>query len=207
MNNRSCLFALITIHLLALAPAPTPLGGATLNRSARGHASGVGRPRVLQIGAEPPHATMMVYPDAALARERRRERSPGFQSLNGRWKFNYAKSPAARPVDFARADFADASWPEIRVPANWESRASACRSTPIRGIRSSTIVATRASPSMTTRWARTGGRSPFRRRGKDAGCSCTLPASTPRSTSGSTAFASATTRTAERRPSSTSPTG
>ena len=45
-------------------------------------------PAVLQVGAERPHATMVVYPDAAAARTRQRERSPWFQSLNGRidWK-------------------------------------------------------------------------------------------------------------------------
>ena len=107
------LLALITFHLLALAPAPR-------RQAAEAARPEWDDPAVLQVGAEPPHATMMVYPDAALARERRRDRSPWFQSLNGRWKFNYAKSPAARPVDFARADFADASWSEIRVPANWE---------------------------------------------------------------------------------------
>src|SRR5688572_19544114 len=115
------LLALITIHLLALAPVPRLRSG----QAPRQQAAEAARPEwddpaVLQIGAEPPHATMMVYPDAALARERRRDRSPWFQSLNGRWKFNYAKSPAARPVDFARPDFADASWPGIQVPANWE---------------------------------------------------------------------------------------
>jgi beta-galactosidase len=77
-------------------------------------------PAVLQLGAERPHATMVVYPDAAAARTRQRERSPWFQSLNGRWKFHYSPSPAARPADFARPDFDDATWADIRVPANWE---------------------------------------------------------------------------------------
>jgi beta-galactosidase len=41
-------------------------------------------------------------------------------SLNGSWKFNWVPEPSARPVDFYRADFDDASWKTIPVPSNWE---------------------------------------------------------------------------------------
>lgn len=75
---------------------------------------------VLQVGAEKPHATMMVYPTAELARAADRTRSPWFLSLNGQWKFHGVLRPADRPLDFYRTDFNDASWRSIPVPSSWQ---------------------------------------------------------------------------------------
>ncbi|NWG12061.1 MAG: DUF4981 domain-containing protein [Acidobacteria bacterium] len=77
-------------------------------------------PAVLEINREKPHATMMTYPSAALARQGTRERSPWFLSLNGRWKFHWSKDPAGRPADFHRPDFADTQWRTLPVPSNWQ---------------------------------------------------------------------------------------
>ena len=44
-------------------------------------------PAVLHVGTERPHATMMAYPSAELARQATATQSPWFQSLNGTWKF------------------------------------------------------------------------------------------------------------------------
>ncbi len=75
---------------------------------------------VLQQNREQPHATMMVYPDAAGAMKYDRTTSPWFQSLNGEWKFNWVKNPAARPVDFYKTDFDASEWKTIPVPSNWQ---------------------------------------------------------------------------------------
>ncbi len=77
-------------------------------------------PRVFQVNREKPHATMMIYPSAALARQGDRTRSPWFRSLNGRWKFHWVARPADRPADFYRPDFDDSAWPTIPVPSNWQ---------------------------------------------------------------------------------------
>jgi beta-galactosidase len=77
-------------------------------------------PSVLHLNTEPPHATMMVYPSAELARRGARDESPWFRSLNGVWKFQYSASPAARPAGFERLSFDDTPWSDIRVPGNWE---------------------------------------------------------------------------------------
>jgi beta-galactosidase len=77
-------------------------------------------PSVLHVGTEPPHATLTTFPTAELARQRVRERSPWYASLNGVWKFRYAASPAARPAGFELPWFDDTSWADIRVPGNWE---------------------------------------------------------------------------------------
>jgi beta-galactosidase len=75
---------------------------------------------VYKINVERPHATMMTYPSAALAREGNRARSPWFQSLDGAWKFHCSDKPADRPVDFYRQDFDDAKWRTIPVPSNYQ---------------------------------------------------------------------------------------
>jgi beta-galactosidase len=46
--------------------------------------------------------------------------SPFYQSLNGQWKFHWAKSPDERPVDFYKVDFGADTWKDIPVPSNWE---------------------------------------------------------------------------------------
>ena len=53
-------------------------------------------PAVLQVGALRPHATMMVYPDAALARTRDAARSPFYRSLAGRWRYGWRGRTALR---------------------------------------------------------------------------------------------------------------
>ena len=77
-------------------------------------------PTIVHIGTEKPHATMMVYPSAELARTGDRAKSPWFQLLNGTWKFHGSLRPAERPLDFYRPDFNDASWGTIPVPSSWQ---------------------------------------------------------------------------------------
>ncbi|MCP9612736.1 glycoside hydrolase family 2 TIM barrel-domain containing protein [Coprobacter tertius] len=48
------------------------------------------------------------------------EESPYFISLNGVWKFHWAKDPAAKVTDFYRMDFNDADWDNIDVPSVWQ---------------------------------------------------------------------------------------
>lgn len=77
-------------------------------------------PGVIKIGEEKPHATMMVYPTAALAKTGQMALSPWYQSLNGTWKFDGVLRPADRPLDFFRTDFNDSAWRTMPVPANWQ---------------------------------------------------------------------------------------
>lgn len=77
-------------------------------------------PAVIQVNAEKPHATMMVYPNAELARQGDRTRSPWFKLLNGNWKFHCSPDPGARPADFYRTGFDDSKWAAIPVPSNQE---------------------------------------------------------------------------------------
>jgi len=77
-------------------------------------------PNVFDVNKEPPHATMMVYPDVKSALPGDPGRSPYFLSLNGRWRFHWAPKPADRPGDFYRPDFDAGGWDEIPVPSNWQ---------------------------------------------------------------------------------------
>jgi beta-galactosidase len=72
------------------------------------------------VGVEQPHATMMVYPSAELARTHDRTRSPWFRSLNGEWRFRYANRPADAPAGFHVSEFDDRAWDTIPVPSTWQ---------------------------------------------------------------------------------------
>lgn len=41
-------------------------------------------------------------------------------SLDGQWKFHWAKDPLRRPADFYRKGFDASGWDEIAVPGNWQ---------------------------------------------------------------------------------------
>lgn len=77
-------------------------------------------PAVFGVNTEPPHATMMIYPDRAMALAGKKEASPWFLSLNGPWKFNWVKRPEERPKDFFQPNVSVAHWKEIPVPSNWQ---------------------------------------------------------------------------------------
>ncbi len=46
--------------------------------------------------------------------------SPYVVSLNGRWRFDYAPSPAEAPADFHHPDYDDRLWDELPVPSCWQ---------------------------------------------------------------------------------------
>jgi beta-galactosidase len=77
-------------------------------------------PAVFRINKEAPRVASMPFPDRVSALSKNRLESPWCQSLNGNWKFHYAGTPAARPVDFFKTDFDVSGWKEIPVPANWQ---------------------------------------------------------------------------------------
>jgi beta-galactosidase len=83
-------------------------------------------PKLTGLNNEPPHATMVVCPDAATARRigpvcnAERVKSAFYRSLNGDWKYHYLKNRTARVADFWKTDFNDSSWKTIPVPSNVE---------------------------------------------------------------------------------------
>src|SRR5215204_6650482 len=108
---------MLTSIMLALTFSFTVL---LATRQEPGPAAEWNDPAVLHVNTEQPHATMMGYPSADLARGGDRSRSPWFLSLNGIWKFKASPNPASRPVDFFRPGYDVTRWAGIRVPGNIE---------------------------------------------------------------------------------------
>ncbi|MEJ6980573.1 glycoside hydrolase family 2 TIM barrel-domain containing protein [Pedobacter sp. P351] len=79
-------------------------------------------PRAIESNKEKPHATFMLFSNAADAKADDYNKSPYHQSLNGKWKFVYVDKYANRIKDFYRTDLEDKNWAEIPVPSNWERK-------------------------------------------------------------------------------------
>jgi beta-galactosidase len=77
-------------------------------------------PEVFGINKEPPHCTLMPYPDTRTALIGTRKASPYHKSLNGKWKFHWAPNPTDRPRDFFYPNYNIRNWDQIDVPGNWE---------------------------------------------------------------------------------------
>lgn len=67
-----------------------------------------------------PHTYVLPYENESMIIKGDYKSSPYYQSLNGKWKFNWVKNPDNRPKDFYKPDFSVKNWAEINVPGNWE---------------------------------------------------------------------------------------
>ena len=83
-------------------------------------------PRLTGLSNQPPHATMIICPDAATAKRiqftanSERVKSSFYRSLNGDWKYHYSSNQLARLTEFWKPDFDDRAWDAIPVPSNVE---------------------------------------------------------------------------------------
>jgi len=77
-------------------------------------------PEMIGQNKEPPHCTLIPYPDVPIALNNNRDASPYFKLLNGIWKFHWVKKPGHRPRDFYKLDYDVSNWDSIFVPSNWE---------------------------------------------------------------------------------------
>ncbi|TAJ14306.1 DUF4981 domain-containing protein [Marinilabiliaceae bacterium JC017] len=75
---------------------------------------------IFAVNKEPAHASFIPFDEASDDLWRSKFESPFVQSLNGKWKFNFVKKPADRPVDFFQNDYDVSGWDDIDVPGNWE---------------------------------------------------------------------------------------
>ena len=46
--------------------------------------------------------------------------SPYYQSLDGKWKFNWVKKPSLAKTNMCEKDYNDTSWTDIDVPSSWQ---------------------------------------------------------------------------------------
>ena len=102
-----CLFA--TLFLATLASS-----------TANAEANDWENEQVVGVNKLDPRATSLPYPDRASALESGFGSSPHAKSLNGDWKFHWAKQPSDRPADFYRDDFDVSNWDILSVPSNWQ---------------------------------------------------------------------------------------
>ncbi|MCJ8012666.1 NPCBM/NEW2 domain-containing protein [Paenibacillus sp. KQZ6P-2] len=94
---------------------------------ANGYPEWNNNPSIFQINREPAHASFIPYGDEASALKGAdmisamlEHPSPYYRSLNGQWKFNFAKNPDSRPVDFYKDTYDTSGWNEIKVPGEWQ---------------------------------------------------------------------------------------
>ena len=74
------------------------------------------QPEIVQVNREPMKATFFNFESRALALAGDKTASANFRSLDGAWKFSYAKNPEARPRHFYKTNFDDSTWKTIQVP-------------------------------------------------------------------------------------------
>ena len=75
---------------------------------------------IFQINREGPRAHFFLFESEALALENDKTQSQYFQSLNGEWKFHFAKNPSQKAVGFEGLDYEVNDWENIQVPGHWE---------------------------------------------------------------------------------------
>ena len=69
-------------------------------------------PQVIGLNKEEYHATLTLPSRKAECGE--------VVSLNGIWKFNWAKDPLRKPADFFKEGFDASGWDDMTVPGNWQ---------------------------------------------------------------------------------------
>ncbi len=77
-------------------------------------------PSLLGRNVQPPHATLIPYPDEETALLGLAGASPHYRSISGQWRFSYLPRPEAVPSDFPSESFPDDDWAKIPVPSNWQ---------------------------------------------------------------------------------------
>lgn len=86
-------------------------------------------PHIFAINKEPGHVTYVPYAslremhaDKAWRHLWERPTSSRYMLLNGKWKFNWVKSPELRPVNFYKTSYDVSRWDDIDVPSSWEMK-------------------------------------------------------------------------------------
>ncbi|GGX97171.1 beta-galactosidase [Streptomyces minutiscleroticus] len=109
---------------LALSATPATATALATGRTAAGDTAATpewnGSIATFQVGAEPPHTTLMPYGDLRQALAADRTRSPYRLSLDGIWRFAHSDRPEDRDPDFHRTDLDDRSWDTLPVPSAWQ---------------------------------------------------------------------------------------
>ncbi len=79
--------------------------------------------QALSFGKEPTRAAFSSFETEESALKILPEHSERTVSLDSdtAWRFNWAKDPASRPVDFYKTSYDVSAWPVIKVPCSWQA--------------------------------------------------------------------------------------
>ena len=77
-------------------------------------------PSMVEENKLPARATFYTSPEAAGASIEGPDLTGQYRSLDGVWKFHWARSPEERPMGFEAPQYDVSGWNDIPVPANWE---------------------------------------------------------------------------------------
>ncbi|MFD1257830.1 glycoside hydrolase family 2 TIM barrel-domain containing protein [Mucilaginibacter terrae] len=75
---------------------------------------------VLQVNAELPRASFMVYKNKHAALQNQYLPTSSYQSLNGKWRFKWSRNPSQKPNAFFENDYNVTGWKFITVPSDWQ---------------------------------------------------------------------------------------
>ena len=75
---------------------------------------------VFQINREEPRASFFPFESDELAIKNDKSLSSYYHSLNGEWKFHFAKDPSQKAIGFEKVDHDISNWENIQVPGHWE---------------------------------------------------------------------------------------
>ena len=76
--------------------------------------------RITQLNREEAHTVGISYNNETEMLQGNIEESTYYQSLNGTWKFHWAKDPDNKPARFYEPDYNTSSWDDITVPSVWQ---------------------------------------------------------------------------------------
>ena len=77
------------------------------------------QPELMGFNKLQPHACFTSFATEGEAKGVLPEKSSYWMSLDGKWKFHFAKNPDARPKDFFQLGYPDQGWDEVDVPMSW----------------------------------------------------------------------------------------
>ena len=75
---------------------------------------------ITEINKEAAYAISIPFQTEQQVQTLRTEDSPYYISLNGTWKFNWAKDPNSKPAGFHEKSFNVSAWDNIDVPSSWQ---------------------------------------------------------------------------------------
>ena len=77
-------------------------------------------PHISSVNRELAHTTAIPMANEADVTSNNITSSPFYQSLDGKWKFHWVKTPNSLSNTWCEKDYNDAAWTDIDVPSSWQ---------------------------------------------------------------------------------------